>query len=192
MSGLRWPKQLLALVLALSALAVQPVQATTADVFAVQSVTTRLQERVYFLNAVFDLQLPSYISRAINQGFELPLVMEIEVYRRIPFWFDEEVVYIKQQYRLNYHSLLDAVSILNVNSGLKQLYPDMSTALDSLTVLLDYPMLDTDNLDRQRSYRARMRLGIDQEELPLPLKSSSLWQNDWTVASEWFEWGVEQ
>ena len=192
MSRLRWTKRFSLLVLALSAMVLHPVQAATADVFTVQSVTTRLQERVYFLNAVFDLELPDYITRAINQGFELPLVMEIEVYRRIPFWFDEEVVYIKQQYRLNYHSLLDAVSIYNVNSGLKQLYPDMSTALDSMTVLLDYPMLDTDNLEQQRSYRARMRLGIDQQELPLPLKSSSLWQNDWTVASEWFEWEVEQ
>ena len=191
MIGSTWSKHTPVLVLAVTLMLLQPVKAAD-EVFSVQSVTTRLQERVYFLNAVFVLELPGYISSAVDKGFELPLVMEIEVYRRNPFWLDKQVVYIKQQYRINYHSLLDTVSILNVNSGLKQLYPDMSSALDSLSVLLDYPMLDTDNLERDKNYRARMRLGIDQEELPLPLKSSSLWQNDWTAASEWFDWEVEQ
>ena len=32
--------------------------------------------------------------------------------------------------------------------------------------------------------------GIDSDELPLPLKSSSLWDNDWDLKSDWYEWEV--
>ena len=36
------------------------------------------------------------------------------------------------------------------------------------------------------------RFGIDTEELPLPLKSSSLWDNDWDLTSDWFEWRLNR
>ena len=51
-------------------------------------------------------------------------------------------------------------------------------------------MLDIGNLAADQAYYARVRFGIDTDELPLPLKSSSLWDNDWDLQSDWFEWKV--
>ena len=159
-------------------------------VFEVESVTSRFQDQVYFVNAVFEVSFPDYIVNAVDQGFALPLVMEIEVYERRAMWFDRLVTYIKQQYLIHYHPLLDAVSVHNVNSGQRQFFADLNAALEQLAVLLDYPMLDLNNLAEDESYRARMRFGLDQDKLPLPLKSSSLWENDWNLVSDWKEWGV--
>lgn len=164
--------------------------AQVGDAFVVKSANTHLNGSVFFLNAVFEIQLPFYITDAIDQGFNLPVLMEIEVFKSKSFWFDEQVVYIKQQYQLNYHPLLDAVSVYNVNSGRRQYFSSLTEAIQHLTVILDFPVLDKNNLPDDRSYQARIRLGVDQSQLPIPLKSSSLWKNNWDLKSEWYEWEV--
>lgn len=173
-------------------LIVQPVTiaAQAAVPFEVKTASTQLKDNVYFLNAVFDIHLPFYIIDAIEQGFDLPILIEIEFYRHKSFWFDQQVVYIKQQYQLNYHPLLDAVSVSDVNSGRRQYFASINEALAQLTVIFNFPVLDKNTLAQDASYAARLRIGIDQSELPVPLKSSSLWKNNWDLTSEWFEWGV--
>jgi hypothetical protein len=173
-------------------LMVQPcsVAAQAGDPFIVKSAGTHLKGKVFYLNAVFDIHLPFYITDAIDQGFKLPLLVEIEFYLHKSFWFNEQIVYIKHQYQLNYHPLLDAISIFDVNSGTRQYFSSLNEALQHLSVILDFPVLDQNILVDNRSYTARLRMGIDQTELPVPLKSSSLWKNNWDLTSEWYEWKV--
>jgi hypothetical protein len=176
------------LCLIMLAIALSPVYGEDEPPFAVAAVKTHLRGSVYFLNAVFDIRLPSYIKSAVDQGFDLPLVVEIESYRQRRLWFDKKVVYIKQQYLLRYHTLLDAVSILDINAGTRRYYDSLDEAIARLSVLIDYPALDHNSLQQDKAYHARIRFGIDANELPLPLKSSSLWKNDWDLKSEWVEW----
>lgn len=166
------------------------VAARDGDPSIVRSANSHLKGDVFFLNAVFDIQLPFYITDAIDQGFNLPLMIEIEFYRHKTFWFNEQIVYIKQQNQLNYHPLLDAVSVFDVNSGRRQYFSSLSEAVEELTVILDFPVLDENNLSENESYIARLRMGVDQSELPVPLKSTSLWKNNWDLISEWYEWEI--
>jgi len=57
-----------------------------------------------------------------------------------------------------------------------------------VSVLFNYRLLDGQALKPGKRYRLRLRFGIDQAELPIPLKSTSLWQNDWNLSSDWYEW----
>lgn len=174
----------------LSLLLFRPNLAMAADEFSVKSVSTQLNDTVFFLNAVYEIQLPDYIRSAFEQGFELPMSVDLEVYEDRTFWLDKRVVYFRQQYRLQYHSILDSVSMMNVNAGNRQFFTNLDEALSHLSVMLNYPMLDLNRLNRSKSYWARLRFGIDTEALPIPLKSSSLWQNDWELVSDWYQWEV--
>jgi hypothetical protein len=169
---------------------IQPgaLYAKQVEPFVVKSATTHLNGSVYFLNAVLDINLPYYITSAVDQGFNLPLLMEIEFYRHKTYWFNQRVVYIKQQYVLNYLPLLDAVSVLNVNSGRRQYFSTLNEAIQHVSVFLEFPVLDKNTLIDGAMYEARLRMGIDQSALPIPLKSSSFWKNDWDLVSDWYEW----
>ena len=52
--------------------------------------------------------------------------------------------------------------------------------------------LDIENLAADKNYYARVRFGIDTDELPLPLQSSWFWHSDWDLQSEWYEWEVKR
>ena len=173
-------------------LLLSPLTANDKATFEVKAASTQRDGAVYFLNAVFIINFPHYIIESFEQGFDLPILMEVEVYRDRNFWVDEQVVYIKQQYRLQYHPVLDSISIFNVNLGSLQYFNSLNDAVNQLSVLLGFPMLDRNNLIAGEAYYARMRLGINELELPIPLKSSALWDNDWDLVSEWFEWVVSQ
>ena len=166
------------------------VFASEHPVFEVKSGSTQKDGAVYFLNAVFEIDLPPYIVDSFEQGFDIPLVMEVEVYRDRSFWLDDQVVYLKQQYRLQYHPVMNSISLLNVNQGNHRYFGSLPEAVRHLSALLGYPLLDGNNLLADETYHARLRFGIDANEIPIPLKSSSLWKNDWELESDWMEWDI--
>jgi hypothetical protein len=170
----------------------QTTHAQTESPFSVRNAVTWLNGDVYFLDAQYSIQIPEYMLDAFEQGFDMPLAVEIKVIEKRRFWVDREIAYIKQQYRLQSHSLLESVSLTDVNQGHRQYFSNIQSALNKIRNMNDFPMLDANTVDNSRAYMAKIRLGVDQVELPLPLKSSSLWKKNWALSSDWFELEVEK
>lgn len=167
-----------------------PLLADEGDPFHVARAEFSLDEDLLLLDLVVDSNIPEYIVIAIDQGFAVPFMFEVEIRAERKYWWDDRVVSLKQQYLLHHQPLLDAFVVQNVNSGERYYFAERKAAVHFIEVVYNYPMLDIGNLAADRVYYARARFGIDTDELPLPLKSSSLWDNDWDLQSDWFEWKV--
>ncbi len=160
--------------------------------FRIQSADFSLNETLLELNSEIEIELPKYISIAIEQGFAVPLMFEVEILASKKYWLDEKLVSLKQQYQLHYLPMLSSYVIFDLNAGQRYYFDHLNQAVHYLRLVYNYPMLDIDNISDTRSYYARIRFGIDGDELPLPLKSSSLWDNDWGLRSDWYEWDIEK
>ena len=171
---------------------VLPAQADEHPVFEIKDARFSLQDTLLLLDSMLSIELPEYIAVAVDQGFAVPLSFEVEFLETRKYWFDKKVVSLKQQYLLHYLPMLDAYVIADINQGQRHYFDDRSQAVNSLEVIQKYPMLDISNLDAGLDIYARLQFGIDVDELPLPLKSSSLWDNDWDLQSEWFDWHFER
>jgi len=176
---------------ALMALAL-PGWADEKPVFEVQQARFVLEETLLLLDSKISIELPDYISIAIDQGFAVPLSFEVEILETRKYWFDRKVISLKQQYLLHYLPMLDSYVISDINNSQRHYFDSRKEAVNSLKVIYRYPMLDIGNINRDLSVYARMRFGLDVEELPLPLKSSSLWDKDWGLQSEWFPWEIDR
>ena len=177
----------LALLFLLPAL---PSMAQDRDPFVITSAEFQLEETLLSLDLVIDSKMPGYIEIAIDQGFAVPMMFEVEIRSRKKYWFDERVVSLKQQYLLHHQPMLDSYVVLDINNSERHYFDSRAAAQRYLEVVYNYPMLDINNLAPEKQYYARARFGIDTDELPLPLKSSSLWDNDWDLKSDWYEWEV--
>ena len=178
------------LVLLLCAmLAAAPARAN--DAFVVERAEFSLDDSLLLLDLVVASEIPDYIALAIEQGFAVPIMFEVEIRSSKRYWFDPRVVSLKQQYLLHHQPIRDSYVVLDVNTSERHYFDDRITAVKYIEVVYNYPMLDINNLAPNREYYARVRYGIDADELPLPLKSSSLWDNDWYLTSDWYEWEVE-
>ncbi len=167
-----------------------PVMAQDRDPFIVTSAEFRLEQTLLSLDLVIDSEMPGYIEIAIDQGFAVPMMFEVEIRARTRYWFDDRVVSLKQQYLLHHQPILNSFVVLDINSSERHYFDSRADALGYLEVVYNYPMLDINNLAPEKEYYARARFGIDTDELPLPLKSSSLWDNDWDLQSDWYEWEI--
>jgi hypothetical protein len=168
----------------------QQVHADESDVFEIKQAGFQIEDSVLLLIANIKISLPEYIRIAVDQGFSVPLMFEIEILQQKNYWPDKKAVSLKQQYRLTYLPMLRSYVVQDNNNAQRHYFENYQTAVESLTWVYLYPLLDVDNLSADQSYYARLRYGIDSEILPIPLKSSSLWDNDWELASDWYGWEI--
>ena len=169
----------------------QPALADEEEAFEVARAEFNLDDSLLRLDLVVDSNLPDYIVLAIDQGFAVPIMFEVEIRSTRRYWLDPRVVTLKQQYRLHHQPMLDSYVVVDINSSERTYFSNRKAAVRFVEVVYNYPMLDINNLAPDREYYARARFGIDADELPQPLKSSSLWDNDWDLTSDWYEWPIE-
>jgi len=158
--------------------------------FNVTSASFTMQDGLLLLNSTIEIELPQYINKAIDQGFAVPLMFEVEVLEYSPYWFDKKLLSLKQQYQLHFLPMLSSYAIFDVNATERLYFNSRQQAVRHLKVVYAYPMFDISNINQSGLAYVRIRSGIDVDELPLPLKSSSLWDNDWELESDWFEWDI--
>jgi hypothetical protein len=162
------------------------------DPFVVKRAEFKLDDSMLMLDLEIDSNIPSFITIAIDQGFAVPMMFEIEIREEQAYWFDPRVVSLKQQYTLHHQPMLDSFVVLDVNTSERHYFDERKAAVHFIELVYNYPMLDIDNLAADKNYYARVRFGIDIDELPLPLQSSWFWDSDWDLQSEWYEWEVER
>lgn len=168
------------------------VMAQDKDPFIVKTADFSLDKDLLMLDMVVESEIPDYISIALEQGFAVPIMFEVEIRSEKRYWFDDRIVSLKQQYLLHHLPMLDSFVVFDVNGSERHYFDNRKAAVRYLEVVYNYPMLNINNLSADKEYYARVRFGIDTDELPLPLKSSSLWDNDWDLQSEWYEWEVKR
>jgi hypothetical protein len=166
--------------------------AQNAPAFNIKTASFTLQETLLLLDSTIEINLPGYINKALDQGFAVPLMFEVEVRVYNEYWWDEKLLSLKQRYRLHYLPMLESYAIYDLNANHRTYFNSRQEAVKYLKMVYAYPMFDINNINQSGRVYMRMRAGIDVDELPLPLKSSSLWDNDWALQSDWFEWNIDQ
>ncbi len=169
-----------------------PLVTAVRDPFVVQHASLSFNQTLLQLDLVVDSEIPDYIAIAIDQGFAVPFMFEFEIRVEKTYWFDEKIISLKQKYLLHYLPMLGSFAVFDVNSSERHYFDNRKAAVRFLEVVYNYPMLDINNLAPDKEYYARVRFGIDTDELPVPLKSSSLWDNDWDLQSDWYKWEIHR
>jgi hypothetical protein len=156
----------------------------------VKSASTRLEDKVYVLDAHIQYGLSRKALEALSNGLPLTLELQIRVLRNRQLLWDEEVASLKQRYRLQYHPLTERYLVKNLNTAVQQTYPTLDAALDALGQVESFPMLDRQLLDPDETYTVQLRVRLDIEALPAPLRPFAYLSPAWHLSSEWYSWDL--
>lgn len=162
------------------------VSADERDPFEIQSASFSLDNTLLKLDLRINIDLPEFVGVAVNQGFAVPLMFEVEIFTSRNYWFDKRIVTLKQSYLLHYLPMLSSYVVTDVNAGKRHYFDSLEEAVEYMEVVYNYPMLDISNFDFNREFYARTRFRIENDKLPLPLKPSIFWPSDWDERSSWF------
>lgn len=180
------PVQIQAVVLMLCVGTAAP--AARADEFRIIAADTRLADGVYLLDAEVEFNLAEKPLDALKNGVPLVIENQIEIIQIRNWLPDTTVASLSQRYQLKYHPLTEQYLVTNLNSGERQNFRVMESALAGLGTVRGLPILDDTLLDSDAEYTVRMRVAIDLEALPAPLRLLAYISGEWRAKSQWQEW----
>lgn len=158
--------------------------------FNIKQAQTRLLDKVYVLQASIEYEFSEDVLEAIESGVPMVIVLDIRLDKPRRFWWDKEVASLKQRFRLHYHTLAEQFVVKNINSGAQHTAPTLHSALYDLRDIKNLPLIDQQLLDSQQNYEISIKVSIEFDSLPVPLKLSAYTSRKWWLGSDWFTFGL--
>lgn len=158
--------------------------------FEVRSAHTKLESGVWYLDARIEYRLSADTREALAAGVPLIIRLDVELSRSRRFWFDSTHA-LSQRYRVEYHALTERYLVANLNSGEQASFSTLFSALNHLGRIEQLPLIDAALLEPDREYDLRVRAALDVERLSGPLRLLAFWRRDWSLASEWHGWQLQ-
>jgi hypothetical protein len=159
--------------------------------FTITRAEAKLVNQVYHVSAEIDYEFSNKVLEAIQSGVPMVIGLDIEVRRPRSYLWDEQIAQLKQRFQLQYHALAEQYIVVNLNSGAQNTAPTLNTALYYLKNIDDLPLIDQQLLDPDEDYKVRLKVGLEFDSLPVPLKLSAYTSpRSWWLGSGWFVWDL--
>lgn len=160
--------------------------------FEVRSASTEQINGVHTLDARLQLVLSSEALAALESGVTLTIEMQLQVIRVRRYLIDSVDAELAVRYELEYRPLSQRYIVKNLNSGNQDTFATLYSALNSLGRVQGLPVIDEALLLPDRPYRLRLRVMLNTQQYPAPLRLLFFWRGQWQLQSEWFEWSLER
>jgi len=157
--------------------------AALADEIEVRDVALRSTEEGLALDADFALELTPRLAEVLANGVPLYFRVDFELTRRRWYWFDDTAASHSLQLRLSYHALSRHYRLST--GSLQQSFPTLEEALNVLTRVRNWLVVDRTARLADSDYDAGVRMRLDTTLLPKPFQLSALTGRDLHLESPW-------
>ena len=140
----------------------------------------------YSLSADFKVSLNQRLEEAVNKGVVLYFAADFELTRARWYWFDQAVVRRSRTFQLSYHALTRQYRLSS--GALHQSFPSLEEALQVLSHLRHWQVIEKGEVAAEVEYVASTRLRLDPSQMPKTFQVSALSNRDWSQSSDWLVW----
>ncbi|MCF8166699.1 MAG: DUF4390 domain-containing protein [Rhodoferax sp.] len=137
----------------------------------------------WLLNATFKIELTPGLEDAVQKGVVLYFQTEFDLTRSRWYWFDEKTAIAQRSTRLSYQPMTQQYRI--ASEGFTFSAKTLFEALQTVGSVGGWRVIDSDQIDANKSYTAALRMTLDLSRLPKPFQVNALNNRDWNVTSDW-------
>ena len=160
--------------------------------FFVKSAEVVRSDKGYLLNADIEYRFSQRAADALKHGVPLTTVVKIRLYRYRRFIWNKTVFSQDLTFRLSYHALRKRYRVFDDSSGSPQYFASLEPALAMMGRLRGLPVMNSDEIEPDTRYEARLKVFLDIEALPLPLRSIAYLIPQWYISSGWYTWSLDE
>jgi hypothetical protein len=161
-----------------------------ADTFGVvvKNAEIALQGDSYRLSADIDFQLSARAKEALQNGVPLFWDIQIKTLQHRDYFWDSTLVNAAIRYRIQYHALLNMYRVRNEGSRDVYNFSTLSAALDLMSTIRDFRVMDKTFYVPGKRYLVGIKVTLDRDALPLPLRPVAYANPQWYLSSDWTLW----
>ena len=157
------------------------------DVIDGRSVIERNRLRT---DAELDLKLEKAPADALRAGIPLTLSIEIRLLNNQSSLWKQRVANWQYRYVLEYHRLSGRYIVENMTSGQMKTFATLIEALNSLSRVSSSERLPK-RMDVYDRLVVRLRIRLETNELPAPLRLITIFFPEWQQTSDWEQWNLD-
>ncbi|HEY5682505.1 MAG TPA: DUF4390 domain-containing protein [Sulfuricaulis sp.] len=159
--------------------------------FKVAEVNPRFVKQALVINGNLELALNTKVEEALSKGIPLEVVIDIQLHRERRFLWNPKIATWSLHRRIQYHALSGQYlvntlvpeaevgeSLLTLTEALKQL-----GSLNGVTLPLEHAVTE-------HEHSVDVRVSLDIEALPTPLRPVAYTSFTWHLNSGWTSWKV--
>lgn len=166
------------------------------EAFHVRHAQIRLEDGSYLLDASIDSRFSAEALEALDHGVPLTIVIHLQV-RRARAWLWEDSLLDRQlRLAIRYKPLSERYEVYRLPGERgERSFVTRDAALRALGELHDVQLLDRDRLTADADYEVKLyevkiKVFLDIEELPLPLRPMAYLKSSWKLSSGWSKWPI--
>jgi hypothetical protein len=180
----RW-RQFLAAAMALTLLG-----QASAD-FKVTEVQPKLANKSLVLAGNLDLGLSSSVEEALSKGIPLDVIIDVRLYQYRRYLWNKKIASWTLRRSIQYHALSGQYLVSDGDPG-AETHESLLTQQEALKQLgtLNDLMLPLAETPPAGDYSVEVRVGLDIESLPTPLRPVAYTSFAWHLNSGWTSWKV--
>jgi hypothetical protein len=177
--------------MATASLLVAVSAAATAD-FKVNEVQAVMADTALELTGDLELVLPPKVEEALSKGIELTVQVDVRLKRMRRLLWDQGVASWALQRRIRYHALSGQYLVARETNAAGTERTESFTALpQALSALGSLNLrLPVQQALREGEYAVDVRVNLDIEALPAPLRPVAYTSPAWHLGSGWTTWPV--
>ena len=156
--------------------------------FTISQASARLQDGAYVVDATIGYEFSAAALEALENGGPLTVEIHLQVRREGAWVWEPDVVDSRLRSQIRFSPLQGTYQVTNIDSGAQRSFASRDRAIAALGEVKDLTLVRADALDADQTYRVEMRVALDIESLPLPLRPRAYLSPDWNLSSEWSRW----
>ena len=125
---------------------------------------------------------------ALQNGVPLFWDIQVKILQHRDYFWDKTLVNTAIRYRIQYHALLNMYRVRNESSGEVYNFSTLSAALDLMSAVRDFRVIDKAGLVPGKQYLCGIKVKLDRDALPLPLRPIAYTNPQWYLSSDWTLW----
>ena len=161
-----------------------------ADGVNINSAVTYIDNNTYYLDVSSELTLTEESYRALRQGISFEIHTDFQLLKKRKWLWNKTVFGKKLIHKLEHKPLTENFLITNLNTGIVNYYKNLDAAVNAICNISKMKLFDKNKLQKNIKYLAKIRLYLDIDSLPSPLRPRAYFSSDWNISSQWYRWEI--
>lgn len=137
----------------------------------------------YMLDAEIDYRLSQVALQALNNGVFLQWTLQVKVYRKRQFLWDQKLADKKRRFGLRLHALMKMYQVTSLSNEKVDYYVTLAAALQAMGTIQNMPLIEQGEIQQDNQYFAAIVLIFDRDMLPVPLQPTAFVSHEWSLSS---------